>query len=78
MSTLQSTISMLEVLPEHDVQTVYIITRNLLEKREAIPFKPVTKADVLHDLSLSTRQIKEGKYSTVDAMVAEMRAKYGL
>ena len=58
MSTLESTFSMLEILPESDIQYVFNITKGLLEKRRASAFKAVSKQKVLQGLETSTEQIK--------------------
>lgn len=78
MSTLESTVSMLEVLPDTDVQIIFNVTKELMDKHETSPFKPVTKEDVLHDLDVSEKDIEAGRYSTVDEMTARLKAKYGL
>lgn len=78
MSTLESTVSMLEILPESDVQIVYNITKDLLEQRKSSVFKPVTKEQVMQDLETSTKQIEEGKYRSADEVIGRLREKYGL
>ena len=78
MSTLESTFSMLEILPETDVQLVFNITKGLLEKRNASVFKPIDREDVLHDLEVSTKQIENGKYSSAEEVIDRLRVKYGL
>ena len=57
MSTLESTVSMLEVLPDTDVQIVFNVTKELMDKHDTSPFKPVTKEDVLNDLNISAKDI---------------------
>lgn len=78
MSTLESTFSMLEILPESDIQYVFNITKELLEKRKASAFNPVSKQEVLEDLEISTQQIENGQYYTGDDVLHQLRDKYGL
>ena len=77
MSTLESTISMLRVLPEADVQVIFDITKNLFEKHPS-PFEPVDKASVLRDIDLSTEQFARGEAREVQNVISDMRLKYGL
>ena len=77
MSTLESTISMLRVLPEAEVQVIFDITRHLLEKRPS-PFAPVSKENVLRDIDLSTEQLARGEAREARDIIADLRSKYGL
>ena len=77
MSTLESTISMLRVLPEAEVQVIFDITRNLLEKRPS-PFAPVSKESVLRDIDLSTAQFARGEAREAHEVISGLRSKYDL
>ena len=77
VSTLESTISMLRVLPEAEVKIVFDITRALLEKRPS-PFEPVSKERMLGDIDLSTEQLARGEAREAKAVVSDLRAKYDL
>ena len=77
MSTLESTISMLRVLPEAEVQVIFDITRNLLEKH-ASAFAPVTRESVLRDIDLSTDQFARGEAREARDVITDLRSKYGL
>ena len=77
VSTLESTISMLRVLPEAEVQIVFDITRALLEKRPS-PFESVSKERVPRDIDLSTEQFARGEAREAQAVISDLRAKYGL
>ena len=74
VSTLESTISMLRVLPEAEVKIVFDITRALLEKRPS-PFEPVSKERVLRDIDLSMEQLARGEAREAKAVVSDWRAK---
>ena len=75
MSTLESTISMLRVLPESEVQI--FITRAMLEKRPS-PFAAVSRESVIRDIDLSTEQFAWGKACEVRKVISDLKVKYGL
>jgi hypothetical protein len=77
MSTLESTISMLRVLPEAEVQVIFDITRAMLEKRPS-PFAAVSKESVIKDIDLSTEQFARGEAREAREVISDLRAKYGL
>lgn len=77
MSTLESTISMLRIMPEPEVQVIFDITRNLFEKHLS-PFAPVSKESVLKDLDLSAEQFSRGEAREAQNVISELRSKYGL
>jgi hypothetical protein len=75
MSILESTISMLRVLPESEVQI--FITRAMLEKRPS-PFAAVSRESVIRDIDLSTEQFARGKACEVRKVISDLKVKYGL
>lgn len=75
MSILVSTISMLRVLPESEVQI--FITRAMLEKRPS-PFAAVSRESVIRDIDLSTEQFARGKACEVRKVISDLKVKYGL
>ena len=75
MSTLESTISMLRVLPESEVQI--FITRAMLEKRPS-PFAAVSRESVIRDIDLSTEQFARGKACEARKVISDLKVKYGL
>ena len=77
MSTLESTISMLRILPESDVQVIFDITRTMFEKHSS-PFAPVSKEVVLRDIDLSTEQFSRNEAREAQNVILELRSKYGL
>ena len=77
MSTLESTISMLRVLPESEVQSFFDITRAMLEKRPS-PFAAVSRESVIRDIDLSTEQFARGKACEARKVISDLKVKYGL
>ena len=75
MSILESTISMLRVLPESEVQI--FITRAMLEKRPS-PFAAVSRESVIRDIDLSTEQFARGKACEARKVISDLKVKYGL
>ena len=77
MSIVEATTSMLETMPESDVQIVYSLTKDLFEKSNS-PFKPLTREQILSDLAESREQIKNGEYLDFDDAIKEIRTAHGL
>lgn len=77
MSTLEATISMLEQLPDSDIQAIHDITYSIYKKTMS-PLKPLTKEQVLQELSVSRRQIENGEYQEFETAIDEIEAKYGI
>ena len=77
MSIVEATKSMLDVLPESDVKVIYLVTKNIFEK-EASPFRPLTKKQILADLAVSRQQIEDGDYLDFDDALKEIEAEYDL
>lgn len=79
MSTLESTISMLEVLPEADLVKIQDFTRKLFRQRgAACPFQPKSREEIYSDLEISRQQAAEGKCQEMGQALAEISEKYGL
>ena len=77
MSTLESTISMLRVLPEADVEVIFEMTKKLFEDKSS-PFVPVSKEQILQDVDVSEKQIEQGKTTGASEAIQELRKRYGL
>ena len=60
MSTLQTTISMLEVMPEEDVKAIHDITYRIFQK-DNNPFKLLSRDQGFNDLEESRNQINNGQ-----------------
>ena len=79
MTTLENTISMMEVLPETDLVKIQDFTRKLFRKRgAACPFQPKSREEIYRDLEISRQQVIEGKCQEMGKALAEIGEKYGL
>lgn len=79
MNTFESTVSMMEVLPESDLIEIQNFTKKLYMLRNAdSPFHPLSEDDILNDLQISREQIAQGKYKEMGQAIEEIRHKYGL
>lgn len=86
MSTLQNTISMLEVLSESDLIKVQNFTKKLSKRHEAESMdeaidrflQPKSREDIYRDLEISRKQAAEGKCMEMGQALVEIREKYGL
>lgn len=77
MSIVEATKKMLDVLPESDVRVIYAVTKNIYEK-EASPFKPLSREQILRDLEISREQIERGDFLDFDKALEEIEVEYGL
>ncbi|MBR3108611.1 MAG: hypothetical protein IKH30_15740 [Clostridia bacterium] len=77
MSTLESTISMLRVMPEADVRIIFEMTKKLFDDKVS-PFAPVSKQQILQDVDASAAQIEQGKTIRASDAIQSLRTKYGL
>ena len=77
MSTLESTISMLRVMPEADVRIIFEMTKKLFDDK-ASPFAPVSKKQILQDVDVSSQQIVQGDIKDASEAIRELKTKYGL
>ena len=77
MSTLESTISMLRVMPEADVRIIFEMTKKLFDDI-ASPFAPVSKKQILQDVDVSSQQIVQGDIKDASEAIRELKTKYGL
>ena len=79
MSTLESTISILEVLPEADLLEVQQFAKRLFTLRsDKRPFPLKSREEIYKDLEISRQQVAEGKCQEMGQALAEIREKYGL
>ena len=78
MSTLEATVSMLEVMPDDDKTKVYEYTQSLFEASKSNnPFVPKTKEDILTDLEESREQISRGEGLDAKEGLMEMGKRHG-
>lgn len=78
MSTLDATVSMLEVMPEDARIKVLEFTQQLFTSRKpANPFVPVDTQQVLSDLAESQQQITDGKGLDMEDALNTMGKRHG-
>lgn len=79
MTMLESTISMIKVMPEADLAEVQNFAKKLLQRREAgCPFPLKGREDIYKDLEVSRKQIRNGEYHEAGEFIAEVRKEYGI
>jgi hypothetical protein len=79
MSTLENTISILEVLPETDLIKIQDLAKKLFQQRRSeCPFPLKSREDFYRDLEISRKQAAEGKCTEMEQAIEEIREKYGL
>lgn len=78
MSTLESTIAMLEALPESDLIKIQDDIKRLFEQRSGSPFPLLSREDILRDLETSEQQFADGDYQEAGEFLAGLRQEYGL
>lgn len=76
MSVLNDTVSILESLPESDVNEVYLFSQTLLRQHDN-PFTPKSENDILNDLTISRQQRLEGKAINADDAFEKLGKKHG-
>ena len=78
MSTLEATISMLEIMPEESRQMVFEYTQELFTSEKAPnPFIPVSEEKILKDLEISRQQVSEGRVRNMAEALEDMRKCHG-
>ncbi len=78
MSTLDATISMLEVMPEEARRKVFEFTQQLFaSKKAANPFAPVNAEQILSDLVESRQQITDGEGLDMEDALNKLGRQHG-
>lgn len=78
MSTIDATVSMLEVMPEEARLKVFEFTQQLfVSKKQESPFVSVTVKSVLFDLAESRQQIAEGNGLDMEDALEELGKQHG-
>lgn len=78
MSTYDSTVAMLGMLSEDDLEAVNgIIKRLVLNAQKDYPYKKLTKNEMLNQLSEARQQVADGKFKTGDQVAEDLGKKYG-
>lgn len=79
MSTLENTISMLEVLPEADLIKIQDFTLNLFRQRgEECLFPLLGEKDFIQIAKTSEQQIANGECKKAGEFLSELRQEYGI
>lgn len=79
MTMLESTISMIKVMPEADLAEIQNFARKLLQRRDAgCPFPLKSREDIYKDLEISRQQIRNGDHQEAREFIAEVRKEYGI
>lgn len=77
MSTLESTVSMIQQLPEKDLLKVQAFVRLFFSETDN-PFSPLTEEQIYSQLEESRLQASEGKVKDAWQIASDVREKYGL
>ena len=78
MSTLEATVSMLEVMPEEAQRQVYLFTQELFTaKKPASPFTPRSERQIMEDLAESRAQLARGEGVDMEDALQRMGKEYG-
>lgn len=79
MNAFESTVSMMEALPESDLIKIQNFTQKLYMYRNAgSPFEPLKEEEILNDLRISREQTAQGQSKEMGQAIEEIRNKYGL
>lgn len=80
MSTLDSTISMMQLLSDSDIKAVQGIVQALYVKNEAASeiYKPQTETQLLQRIDASLDDIKNGLYEDADKVEEDLRKAFAL
>lgn len=83
MSTYESTVSMMNQLPETDLLLIHEFVRRFASKTEIKkemynPYKPLTREEIIEQLSIARKHADEGQVLDAHQVSANVREKYGL
>lgn len=83
MSLYDSTVDMLSLLSEEDLQAVnFVVSRFVVKSEkdegESAFFKPKTKAEVMKILDIAEEQFANGEYEDSETMEKELAEEFGL
>ena len=83
MNTYESTVSMINNLPETDLLLINEFIRRLrskadIKKEMYNPYKPLTREEIIEQLSVAKKHAQEGKVMDAHQASANVRKKYGL
>ena len=79
MTTLETTVSMLEMLPEDNLLRIQNFAKCLLmSQKDDTPFKILTKEQILEQLDESANQFNNNEYDDAEAFADKLAEKYDL
>ncbi len=78
MSTLESTVSMLEALPEDDLKAINGIVKQFYIKLDNSQYTPIDKDEMIASLKVAQQHAEEGPNINGHDFANQMREKYGL
>lgn len=79
MSTLDATVSMLELLPEEELRVVQKLVKSIFDNKvSSNPFQPLSEEQLYSMLSAARKQADNGEYDDVDVFYNSMVEKYGM
>ena len=83
MNTYESTVSLMNGLPEKDLLLIKEFVNRLISKSEIKnemynPYKPMTREEIVEQLAVAQKHAKEGKVMDALQASANVREKYGL
>lgn len=79
MATLKSTISLISILPEADLNEIQNFGKKLIRKRETnCPFALKSRKDIYKDLEVAHQQITSGEYQDANEFIAGVKKEYGI
>lgn len=79
MTTLETTISMITLLPEADLTEIQNFAKKLLQRREAnCPFALKSRNDIYKELETAHKQVAAGEYQEAGEFSKEVRKEYGI
>ena len=77
MSVTEATLGLMSTMSEEELLEMYHQARQIVDRRNS-PFHPLSKRQVLADLTVSRQQIENGEVVDFDRAIAEIEAQHGL
>lgn len=76
MSTREANIELISVLPDKDQEKIYHFLQGIFSDDN--PFKPMSREEILADLSESRACYDRGEYQDFDEALDEISREYGI
>ena len=74
MTTLETTISLIRILPEADLDEI----QNFAKREANCPFALKSREDIYKDLEIAHQQIASGEYQDADEFIVGVKKEYGI